>query len=138
MIKVVVVDDSLSVQRSLGRLFMSTQSIDVVGYAEDVAGAIALIDATRPDVVVLDVDLRNEDRGMDVLRHVVRHHAQTRVIALSNFTWQAMRDGFLMAGASAYFDKSMEFMKARDWIVEHGEQAAVQARQGLGPPHAGR
>lgn len=138
MIKVVVVDDSLSVQRSLGRLLMSTRAIDVVGYAEDVAGAIVLIDETLPDVVVLDVDLRNEDRGMDVLRHVVRHHAQTRVIALSNFTWQAMRDGFLQAGASAYFDKSMEFMKARDWIVEHGAQAAVRSRQGLGSTHAGR
>jgi DNA-binding NarL/FixJ family response regulator len=138
MIKVVVVDDSLSVQRSLGRLLTSTRGIDVVGYAEDVAGAIALIDQTLPDVVVLDVDLRNEDRGMDVLRHVVRHHTRTRVIALSNFTWQAMRDGFMMAGASAYFDKSMEFMKARDWIVEHGEQMTGQTRQGFGPTHAGR
>lgn len=119
MVKVVVVDDSFPVQRSLGRLLMAVPGISVVGFAEDVAGAIALIDSKRPDVVVLDVDLRNEDRGMDVLCHVVRTHPGIKVIALSNFTWQAMRDGFLSAGASAYFDKSLEFMKARDWITDH-------------------
>jgi DNA-binding NarL/FixJ family response regulator len=123
VVKVVVVDDSFQVQRSLGRLLTSVAGINVVGYAEDVAGATALIDSTRPDVVVLDVDLRNEDRGMDVLRYVVREHPGIKVIALSNFTWQAMREGFLQAGASAYFDKSLEFMQARDWITEHFTRA---------------
>jgi DNA-binding NarL/FixJ family response regulator len=119
VVKVAVVDDSLLVQRSFGRLLTSVAGISVVGYAEDVAGATALIDSTLPDVVVLDVDLRNQDRGMDVLRYVVREHPEIKVIALSNFTWQAMREGFLLAGASAYFDKSLEFMQARDWITEH-------------------
>lgn len=119
VVKVVVVDDSFVVQRSLGRLLTSVAEITVVGYAEDVAGATALIESTRPDVVVLDVDLRNQDRGMDVLRYVVREHPEIKVIALSNFTWQTMREGFLLAGASAYFDKSLEFMQARDWITEH-------------------
>jgi DNA-binding NarL/FixJ family response regulator len=123
VVKVVVVDDSLLVQRSLGRLLTAVDGISVVGYAEDVAGATALIDATRPDVVVLDVDLRHQDRGMDVLHYVVRVHPGIKVIALSNFTWQAMREGFLLAGASAYFDKSMEFIQARDWITEHFTKA---------------
>lgn len=117
MVKVVVVDDSLAMQQSLGRLLTSVAGIDVVGYAENVAGALKLIDLRRPDVVVLDVDLCRGDRGIDVLRHVVREHPGMKVIALSNFTWQAMRDGFVQAGASAYFDKSMEFTKARDWIA---------------------
>ena len=117
MVTVVVVDDSLQVQRSLGRLLGSMEGIEVVGYAEDVANAIALIGAAQPDVVVLDVDLRNGDRGIDVLRHVVREHPQIKVIALSNFDWQAMRDGFLQAGACAYFDKSMEFSQAAAWIA---------------------
>lgn len=117
MVKVVVVDGSLVVQQSLGRLLTAAAGIDAVGYAEDVAGALRLIDSKRPDVVVLDVDLRDGDRGINVLRHVVREHPGIKVIALSNFTWQAMRDGFLEAGASAYFDKSMEFRQARDWIT---------------------
>jgi DNA-binding NarL/FixJ family response regulator len=117
VVKVLVVDDSLPIQRSLARLLMSVEGVEVVGYAEDVAGAIAKIEATQPDLVVLDVDLRNQDRGIDVLRFVRRAHPHIRVIALSNFSWQAIREGFLQAGASAYFDKSMEFTKARDWVA---------------------
>ena len=117
MLKVAIVDDSLAIQRSLARLLTSIDGVDIVGCAEDVAGAVALIDAARPDVVVLDVDLRHDDRGIDVLRYVRATHPRTRVIALSNFTWQAMREGFLQAGASAYFDKSMEFTRARDWVA---------------------
>jgi DNA-binding NarL/FixJ family response regulator len=115
--KVAVVDDSVLVQHSVGQLLMSVPGVEIVGYAEDVAGALTLIDSRRPDVVVLDVDLRNGDKGIDVLHHVVRVHPTIKVIALSNFTWQAMRDAYFEAGAHAYFDKAMEFRKARDWIA---------------------
>ena len=117
-------DDSLLIQRGLARLFGSVDGVEVVGFAEDVHGAIALIENTRPDVVVLDVALRQQDRGMDVLRYIVKKRPDTRVIAVSNFTWQAMRDGFLQAGASAYFDKATEFTKARDWLAAQLTQAA--------------
>ncbi len=121
MLKVLVVDDSLAVQQSLGGLLGTLDGIEVVGFAADVSGAVALIDSARPDVVVLDVDLRDGERGLHVLRHVTAAHPGIQVIGLSNFTWQPIRDGFLAAGAKAYFDKSTEFTKARDWI------AALQA-----------
>jgi DNA-binding response OmpR family regulator len=89
----------------------------LVGFADDLASATALIDAQHPDVVVLDVELGHGDRGMNVLRHVRRHHAGTRVATLSNFGWEAMREGFLKAGAEAYFDKAFEFGKLREWIA---------------------
>jgi DNA-binding NarL/FixJ family response regulator len=127
MLKVVVIDDSVAVQQSLHRLLGAVAGVDIVGNAEAVDDALRLIQSTQPDVVVLDVDLRGGDRGMSVLRHVVREHPHTKVIVLSNFGWQAMRDGFISAGASAYFDKSMEFMKARDWIAGHAATAARPA-----------
>lgn len=117
MLKVALIDDSLAIQRSLSRLLLAIDQVQIVGCAEDVRGAIALIDDTRPDVVVLDVDLRDDSRGMDVLLHVAATHPEIQVIALSNFTWQAMREGFLRAGARAYFDKGLEFTKARDWVA---------------------
>lgn len=119
MTKVVVIDESLPVQRSLRRLLEEVPGFEVAGFAWDTEGAIALIDSTRPEVVVLDVDPRDADRAMDVLHHVTSHHPQTRVVALSYFNWPALRDAFLQAGASAYFDKSMEFTLARDWIAAH-------------------
>lgn len=121
--RVVVVDDSLIVQRRLSRLLASIDGVEVVGFAEDTAGAIELLDDKRPDVVLLDVQLKHGDRGFDVLRHVVRRHPGTKVVAMSNFHWSDMREGFLRAGASAYFDKSLEFTKGRDWIAALARQA---------------
>lgn len=122
--KIVVVDDSKLVQRSLASLLGSVAGIEIVGYAEDVASARTLIDATRPEIVVLDVELRGGDHGIDVLRHVVREHPQTRVVGLSNLNWQVLRQTYLRAGAAAYFDKSMEFQQARDWIAACARAAA--------------
>lgn len=117
MVRVVVIDDSVPIQHSLGRLLKAIDGVDVIGFAADVAAAIRLIEAELPDVVVLDVELADGGRGMDVLRHVVREHPGVQVIALSNYHWSDMRKGFLQAGAKAYFDKSMEFTQARDWIA---------------------
>lgn len=125
MLRVAIIDDSLEIQRAFGALLASLDGLQLVGCAEDLAGAVRLIDDQRPDVVVLDVELRGTDRGYDVLRHVARHHPGTRVVALSNFGWGAIRDAFLHAGASAYFDKSNEFVQARDWIASQLPNAAA-------------
>lgn len=123
MVRLVHVDDSVAIQRSLGRLLAAVAGVEIVGHAEDVAGALAVISSTQPDAVVLDVDLRGGERGMDVLRQVVLLYPAIKVIVLSNFTWKAMRDVFLQAGASAYFDKSTEFLDARDWIAALASRA---------------
>jgi DNA-binding NarL/FixJ family response regulator len=115
--KVLIVEDAPEVQRSLMSMFAFAAGVQVIGCAADVSGAVAMIDAQRPDVVLLDVSLRGGERGYDVLRHVRREHPKTRVVVLSNFTWSEMREGFIDGGACAYFDKSFEFQKARDWIV---------------------
>ncbi len=117
MLKVLVVDDSEAVQQSLGRLLGSVPGVGVVAFAADVPAAIDRIEATQPDVVVLDADLGQGQRGIDVLDYIRREHPDTQVIALSNLTWHAVRVSYLAAGAKAYFDKSTEFEQARDWIA---------------------
>lgn len=129
--KVLVVDDSKAVQRSFGNLLASMPHVDLVGCADDVAGALAMIEAWTPDLIVLDIELQHGERGMDVLKHVMQMRPTTQVVVLSNFTWQAMRNTLLAAGAAAYFDKSNEFTLARDWIAQ---RAAAWAAQGQAAP----
>ena len=117
MLRITLVDDSVAVQRSLGRLLAAVPGVEIVGCAQDVPGAISVIDAERPDVVVLDVNLLDDDKGIDVLRYIRRQRPGTKVVVLSDFTSQRLRDGFIAAGADAYYDKATEFMQARDWIA---------------------
>lgn len=132
MIDVLIVDDSPEMQRRLCGGLQSLPGIRVVGCAAGADQALALAQALRPDVVVLDVALRDGDRGYWVMRRLAHHCPQSRVIVLSNFGWGAMRDGFLQGGASAYFDKAFEFRKAIDWI------AACAASGPPVPDEAGR
>lgn len=125
--KVLLVDDSEAVQRSFGGLLAAVPDVEVAGCAANVADAVAMVDALAPDLVVLDVELRDGEHGIDVLRHVVRTRPATPVVVLSNFTWRAMRAELLGCGAAAYFDKANEFLRARDWIAA---RAAVARRPG--------
>lgn len=117
VLKVVIIDDSLAIQRSLGRLLSSIDGVEVAGFAENVLGALTLIDTIRPDVVVLDVNLRNDDKGMDVLHHVKRQQPGAEVVVVSNTASPRSRERYLGAGANMYFDKASEFMLVRDWVA---------------------
>ena len=118
MLKVLIVEDSIEVQRRLVDMLSSAHKVQVVGCATTAMQALALARQWCPDVVVLDVSLRDGDRGYTVLRSLTHLCPNCEVVMLSNFTWSSMRDGFLKAGACAYFDKAFEFSKARDWILE--------------------
>jgi DNA-binding NarL/FixJ family response regulator len=129
-LKVVLVDDSQAVLRSFGGLLASVPHVELIGCVQDVAAALALIDARRPDLVVLDLELRLGERGIDVARHAAQALPPTPVIVLSNTTRPAVRQELLSAGALACFDKCSEFLLARDWIATRAADLAAAARSG--------
>ena len=63
--RVLVVDDHPAF-RATARLLLESAGWEIAGEAGDVAGALAAIDRTRPDVVLLDVQLPDGE-GFDVL-----------------------------------------------------------------------
>jgi two-component system LytT family response regulator len=65
----VVVDDEKPAREKLKRLLAAHEDFEVVGEAADADAAVALIDATRPDLCFLDVEMPEGD-GFDVLRRV--------------------------------------------------------------------
>jgi DNA-binding NarL/FixJ family response regulator len=103
-IRVVIVDDH-QMFRSGVRAELGT-SVDVVGEAGDVDGAVAVIEETKPDVVLLDVHLnREQGGGTEVLRKVTA--PGTRFLALS--VSDAAEDviGVVRAGARGYVTKTI-------------------------------
>ncbi len=61
MIRVAVVDDEALVRRGLTVLLRLEPGLDVVGEAEDGAGAIALVRREHPDVVLMDIRMPGTD-----------------------------------------------------------------------------
>lgn len=118
MLKIVHVDDSSAILGSVSRLLRAIPGVELAGTAGDVDGAVALIDAVLPDVVLLDVNLSGGRKGLEVLQHVRRGHPQTQVIVLTSAASPVLRLAYLDAGALGYFDKADESRQACAWIAE--------------------
>ena len=99
--EVFVVDDHEIVRRGLIEMLDMDAGLTVVGEAATVADAIARIDATVPDVVVLDVRLP-DGSGVDVCREVRSRHPEVAVLMLTSFTDERAEFEAVLAGAAGY------------------------------------
>jgi DNA-binding NarL/FixJ family response regulator len=120
--RVVVVDDHAmfrtGVKAEIGR------AVRVVGEAADVESAVAVITATHPDVVLLDVHLPGGG-GVEVLRKVHATTPEQKFLALS--VSDAAEDviGVIRAGARGYVTKSISGPELIDAIRRVAEGDAV-------------
>jgi two-component system OmpR family response regulator len=102
------VEDSVEVRVRISSELERLDGIELVGFAECSTEAIAGIRQGRPDVIVLDLDLR-EGSGLDVLRALRNDHPRPLIIVLTNQSDPTARQRSIQAGAHHYFDKSTEF-----------------------------
>jgi DNA-binding NarL/FixJ family response regulator len=103
-LRVVVVDDHAMFRTGVKAELRET--VDVVGEAEDVDQAVAVIGEQRPDVVLLDVHLPGGG-GTEVLRRVALRHPEIRFLALS--VSDAAEDviAVIRGGARGYVTKNI-------------------------------
>jgi DNA-binding NarL/FixJ family response regulator len=118
--RVVIVDDHAlfraGVRSELG------SSVEVVGEADDVAPAIALIAACVPDVVLIDVHLPRGG-GHAVVSALRASHPQVRFLALSASDAPEDVIAVIRAGARGYVTKTISGAELADavWRVADGD-----------------
>ena len=120
--QVFLVEDSPLVRERLEAMLTRVPGTEIAGRAAGAAAAIQGILATRPDLVVLDVQLA-EGSGFDVLRELHARAPELEVIMLSNYSSDPYRQIAERLGARAFFDKSREFERVRDAVAQ---RAAVK------------
>ena len=108
MLSVVLVEDSAVVRERLVDLLDDEPGVEIVGEYADAQSAIDGIANANPDVVLLDIKL-GAGSGMQVLKFVMQHAPQVKVIVLSNYAEPQYRSRYLAAGAIEVLDKSNEF-----------------------------
>ena len=111
-INVLVVDDHAVVRRGLLAFLESESDIDVVGDADGGARALDLLsrldaDGRRPDVVVMDLQMRPLD-GIESTRQIRARYSDVEVVALTSFGEQERVHAALEAGASGYLLKDAD------------------------------
>jgi DNA-binding NarL/FixJ family response regulator len=121
-LKVFIADDSQPVAEMLTELISEPGRIEVVGVGETESGTLESIRRLRPDVVVLDLQLKTGS-GADVIRAVRADPAiaPTRLIVTSNHTAPQLKAGCMELGADAYFDKVKELGQLTTRLSELAE-----------------
>ncbi|MEU9858744.1 response regulator transcription factor [Streptomyces sp. NPDC047974] len=109
MIKVLIVDDQALVRGGFRVLIDSEPDMTVVGEAGDGASAAELTRTTRPDVVLMDVQMPGVD-GIEGIRRIVADPAlaAVRILILTTFDEDHYAIEGLNAGASGFLLKNTD------------------------------
>ncbi len=103
---VVVIDDHEVLRAGTRQVLETTDDIVVVGEADTWDAALALIDESRPDVALVDIQLAGHN-GIDLARQLSVDHPETRVVILSAYDDDAFVRRAFEAGVAGYLLKTM-------------------------------
>lgn len=105
-IRVLLVDDHALINEGLRRAFEATDDdLEVVGDANSVTQALALMPTLTPDVAVIDVNL-GDGNGIELCKGLRAEYPSMGLVVLTMYDEDEQLFGALEAGASAFVVKS--------------------------------
>ncbi len=123
---ILVIDDHPLMRKGISQLIALERSLRVVGEAGDGQRGLELARRLRPDLILLDLNMRGMS-GLELLGLLKAEEHDTRVIVLTVSDHEDDVVAALRAGADGYLLKDME---PED--VLNGLRAAAQGRMALG------
>ena len=127
-IRVLVIDDHTLFRRGVVALLSSDAGLAIVGEAADALEGTRLAAATRPDVVLLDLNMPSLS-GLEALPAIKEAAPQAAVVMLTVSEDAEDLMACLQAGASGYLLKNIEadFLRAAIRRIARGESVMSEA-----------
>ena len=102
--RVVIIDDHPVVRQGLSRVIEAKADLTVCGEADSVPDALATIEATKPDIAIVDLSLRDSN-GLDLIKDIQVRFPGLQVLVLSMRDESVYAERALRAGARGYLTK---------------------------------
>jgi two-component system, NarL family, invasion response regulator UvrY len=120
---VLLVDDHAVVREGYHRLLERDPELQVIGEAGNAGEALQAVQAGKPDVIVLDIALPGVS-GIEVLRRILAHRPEARVLMFSMYQDGIYANRALQAGARGFVSKASapELLVKAVRAVARGEQ----------------
>ena len=113
MTKILIVDDHPLVRTGFAQLIGDCPDLEVCGEAGNMAEALKQIDASSPDLVIIDLSLAGGS-GLDLIEHIKSRDKDTLMLVASMHDETLYAERVLAAGARGYINKQ----EAQDRIIQ--------------------
>lgn len=127
-LKVLIVDDQPLMSGALKMLVESSSNMECVGIAANGEEGLESSRATRPDVVLMDMQMPVMG-GVEATERITAELPNTQVLAITTFTSEPYLVPALRAGAAGYLlkDADPETIIGAIWSVHRGESVLSPA-----------
>jgi len=112
-VRVLLVDDHELMRQGLRSILERDEEVEVVGEAASGRAAVELARTLHPDVVVMDVAMKDLN-GIEATREIRGEHPETQVLALSSHSDSRYVSAMLEAGACGYVLKANAYAELRE------------------------
>jgi DNA-binding NarL/FixJ family response regulator len=102
--RIVVIDDHPLLSEGLMQLLCSQPDLECTGIADNTADAKRLVAQSAPDLMILDLRLKNGDT-LELIKSLRVEHPDLKVLVLSQYDEMLFAERVLRAGASGYIMK---------------------------------
>ena len=126
-IRVLITDDHLIVREGLRLILETADGIEIVGEASDGAACLQLVHESKPDVVLMDLQMPRMD-GITAIGHLRSEHPEIAIVILTTYNEDDLMIRGLQAGARGYLLKDTDRENLLDTI-----QAAAKGETLLKP-----
>jgi len=122
--KVLVVDDEPSILLSLSHLFANDEVVVVT--SSRIEDAEEALEHYAFDLVIADIRLSGIDgiEGLELLSYIQKIRPETKVILMTAFGSEMMRESALRRGAYYYYEKPIDM----DNLVNKAEDCGIPVR----------
>jgi two-component system, OmpR family, response regulator len=125
-LRVLLVEDSSLLAARLAELIRRLPDVDLIGTVDTEADALTRIAAAAPDVLILDLHLRNGS-GFGVLRTLARvARRRPKIVILTNFGLPEYRREAETFGVEAFLDKSRDYFRLPSLLTGFARDRATQ------------
>ena len=103
-LRILLVDDHPLVRRALRQALEREDDLVVCGEAEDRVEALEVLEASSPNMAIVDLSLKTSD-GLELIKDIRQKHPEvlTLVLSMHNESFHAVRA--IRAGANGYISK---------------------------------
>jgi DNA-binding NarL/FixJ family response regulator len=114
-VRILIVDDHPMVREGMAMRIAGQRDLEVCGEAAAEDEALALVEETGPDLVIVDISLKS-GHGLELIKQVHTRHPTVQMLVVSGFQESLYAERALRAGARGYLNKQESSAKLLEAI----------------------